>query len=419
MIMKITKLFNKIAVLANRLRQRFNYQTLKSVFKHRQEYSDNFQKFSEQEGGEWRHFRYGRESFQKYLKHSVRIFRDYFIPYEDNDHRPKILRLKSLSFIALILIFFKLAFFSYIFLIYTQEAKMSVETINRLLALTNEERVANNLEPLSLNSVLSRAAQAKAEDMVINNYFSHFSPNGAKPWDWISRDDYPYLLVGENLAMNFSSVESAQAALMASPTHKQNILNSRYEDVGLALISGKINNQEGLILVELFAVKKAVAAAPPLIPERIIETPATPIMAEKKSITTATPAIVKKPIIKTLEPEIIVPKILTPAQVIPTEPKLSQEQKQSDLPVITEINSGAEVREVIGITTGTVAVLESQPEVAPDIATGGPLISSAELNQQASYIQPESIQRLGAAALLIKISRFVYALALEIGRAHV
>ncbi len=385
--MKENKLFNVVAVLLAKLKQKIRQNNIKFAYRHRQEYANNFNNFSQQEGGEWRHFRDGRESFRKYLKRSVHIFRDYFIPYEDNGHRPKILRLKSLSFIAVILIILKFSVFSYIFLIYTQDAKMSTETINRLLALTNEDRAANNLRPLILNSALSRAAQAKAEDMVVNNYFSHYSPSGAKPWDWISRDDYPYLLVGENLAMNFSSVDSAQAALMASPTHKQNILNSRYEDVGLALISGQINNQEGLILVELFAVKKAVVP---------------------------TPAVLEKTIIAPVNPMVTVSKTIVSDQAIKAPAKTNSRSEASVTVVVPEIKPAREEVLVSGITTGTVAILESPPVAAADSIVGLPLMATDSLNQQVSFIQPEPLQRSGIAASLIKTSKLVYILALAV-----
>ena len=74
---------------------------------------------------------------------------------------------------------------------------------------------------------MSASALAKAEDMAINNYFAHYSPNGKKPWDWINRDNYAYLFVGENLAINFTSAEAVHEALMNSPTHRQNILNEK------------------------------------------------------------------------------------------------------------------------------------------------------------------------------------------------
>jgi hypothetical protein len=63
-------------------------------------------------------------------------------------------------------------------------------------------------------------------------------------------------LVGENLAMNFTSPESVHKALMFSPSHKKNILNGEYKDIGLAVLNGTIDGKETSVLVELFSIRK-------------------------------------------------------------------------------------------------------------------------------------------------------------------
>jgi hypothetical protein len=62
--------------------------------------------------------------------------------------------------------------------------------------------------------------------------------------------------VGENLARNFTSVAMAHKALMASPSHKDNILNKKYTDVGIAVVSGTLANEETTVLVQLFGSRK-------------------------------------------------------------------------------------------------------------------------------------------------------------------
>jgi len=92
--------------------------------------------------------------------------------------------------------------------------------------------------------------------MIANNYFSHTSVDGRRPWDFVDRSAYPYLLIGENLAMNFVAASDSHAALMASPSHKKNILNPEYTDIGIYVTSGEINGQDTNVLVEIFAYKK-------------------------------------------------------------------------------------------------------------------------------------------------------------------
>ena len=77
---------------------------------------------------------------------------------------------------------------------------------DKLFQLTNELRQKNNLPSLSLNSSLSLAAQKKAENMFQENYWSHYSPTGKTPWDFILGANYKYEYAGENLAKTFYSV---------------------------------------------------------------------------------------------------------------------------------------------------------------------------------------------------------------------
>ncbi len=101
-----------------------------------------------------------------------------------------------------------------------------------LLADTNKTRQANNLPPLSLNERLNAAAQAKARDMANRNYWSHNTPDGGPPWSFVANQGYHFQTLGENLATGFNSEASTVSAWLASPSHRQNILNGSYSDVG-------------------------------------------------------------------------------------------------------------------------------------------------------------------------------------------
>lgn len=104
-----------------------------------------------------------------------------------------------------------------------------------LLNLTNQDRVAANEAGLGLNSELNAAAQAKADDMVKNNYWAHISPAGATPWSFIDSSGYQYQAAGENLAYGFNNADSLIKAWMDSPPHRQNMLDQNYRDVGFGV----------------------------------------------------------------------------------------------------------------------------------------------------------------------------------------
>ena len=101
-----------------------------------------------------------------------------------------------------------------------------------MMALHNSVRTEAGLEPLQSDGQLTYAAQKKAEDMLTNQYFAHTSPAGVTPWNWIKSSDYGYDYAGENLSIDFDDAASAFSAWMDSPSHRDNILNRNFSDIG-------------------------------------------------------------------------------------------------------------------------------------------------------------------------------------------
>ncbi|MFZ2187354.1 MAG: CAP domain-containing protein [Candidatus Moraniibacteriota bacterium] len=140
-----------------------------------------------------------------------------------------------------------------------------------VIALTNNAREKEGLKPLVVNAQLAAAAQDKAEDMLKNDYFAHISPAGVDPWHWFKIAGYDYQYAGENLAVNYASASAQQGAWMNSTTHRANILNAQYQEIGVATVQGKIDGVESLITVALFGTQVVVvadqsrAAVPPVV----------------------------------------------------------------------------------------------------------------------------------------------------------
>lgn len=130
----------------------------------------------------------------------------------------------------------------------------SASEINRsaIISLVNQSRTENNLKPLAENQQLDRAAEEKLADMFRNNYFAHTSPSGVTPWFWVEKNGYDYQYAGENLALGFTSVENEHNAWMKSPTHRKNIINPNYKEIGVAVGSGKINGGTVILAVQAF-----------------------------------------------------------------------------------------------------------------------------------------------------------------------
>ncbi len=126
-----------------------------------------------------------------------------------------------------------------------------------VIALVNDERAKLDIQPLEINADLSKAALEKANDMVLHNYFAHVSPSGVTPWQWIGQSGYDYSFAGENLAINFTDAKVQHEAFMQSESHKKNILNPKYKEIGVAVITGKINGTQTIITVQEFGAKVA------------------------------------------------------------------------------------------------------------------------------------------------------------------
>lgn len=108
-----------------------------------------------------------------------------------------------------------------------------------IIQLTNAERKKEGKVTLKENVLLNKAAESKIDDMFSQQYFEHVSPTGKGPADIIEKTGYGYIVVGENLAEGaFESNAELIAGWMNSPGHRENILNSKYREIGVAVRQG-------------------------------------------------------------------------------------------------------------------------------------------------------------------------------------
>ena len=118
-----------------------------------------------------------------------------------------------------------------------------------LYALLLVERSNQNLSPLELSETLSEIALSYAYEMYQNGFWCHKNPkNGELVGDRLSKKGFPYIDIGENLALS-SSVRSGHISLMNSESHKNTILDNEFKRVGIGIVSGPL----GLIIVQIFS----------------------------------------------------------------------------------------------------------------------------------------------------------------------
>lgn len=132
-----------------------------------------------------------------------------------------------------------------------QIAYFSSITPERIIELTNQERSKNGLPKLTANQLLTKAANAKGLDILKTQTFKH-EIDGKKFSSWIKEANYKYSYAGENLAIDFLTSEGAIKAWMASQTHRDNILNNNFTEIGVAIVEGDFNGQKSIIIVESF-----------------------------------------------------------------------------------------------------------------------------------------------------------------------
>lgn len=144
-----------------------------------------------------------------------------------------------------------------ILLTLTSTANAAQITQDRVIELVNADRLSLGFGALTRDSQLDLAAQTKAEEMFSHNLFDHFMPDGHTPWDFIDQSDYDYAYAGENLAMGWLDTESQHEAWMNSPTHRKNILNPVYKDIGVAVVEGVLEGRETTLVVQLFGERQS------------------------------------------------------------------------------------------------------------------------------------------------------------------
>lgn len=177
------------------------------------------------------------------------------LPGYSNNQKAKILHPESIVIFALIL------FLGRTLINYFPEIGVNILgyasqiSVDEVIRLTNEKRSASGVSALTYNSQLAAAAKAKGEDMLNRDYWAHVSPDGTQPWKFFSDAGYKYRYAGENLAKDFSSPQSAIDAWMASPSHKENMLASKYAEIGIAVVEGDLNGQDTTIIVQLFGTR--------------------------------------------------------------------------------------------------------------------------------------------------------------------
>ena len=181
----------------------------------------------------------------------LKVLKHIFIPHDENDYKPHFFREVAVLIFLFISVFLLGSSAGSSFFIHKTVLGAEIAS-SVLIDLTNESRIAYNQQPLLRSSKLDEAATLKGVDMSNNEYFSHNSPTGVTPWFWFNKVGYKFLYAGENLAINFTDSSNLEEAWLNSPTHRANIMNVEFREIGMATIQGMYKNYPTIYVVQMF-----------------------------------------------------------------------------------------------------------------------------------------------------------------------
>lgn len=128
------------------------------------------------------------------------------------------------------------------FLVVASARAQSPNAVNDLAARINRERVSRGLTPYALNSQLSAAAQAHANDMVRTGKYSHTGSDGSTVFDRAARAGYGAYSWGRRLGENWAWYHDPATAMqmwMGSTPHRNNILHNVYRELGIGITAAE------------------------------------------------------------------------------------------------------------------------------------------------------------------------------------
>jgi uncharacterized protein YkwD len=127
---------------------------------------------------------------------------------------------------------------------------------DRAFEAINLERTAHSLRALVRADDLSAVARAHSLDMIARHYFSHRSPEGADLRARFARGGINHWQrIAENIACNLGYSDPAATAVtdwMNSPSHRQNILDSRLIESGIGVAVDEIGR---VYFTQVFATR--------------------------------------------------------------------------------------------------------------------------------------------------------------------
>ena len=108
--------------------------------------------------------------------------------------------------------------------------------ISKIIELVNIERSNAGIPALKPDPELMAAAMYKCRDLSESCQFSHNSATYGEAYKLMDVFNIHYISWGENIASGQDTPEEVMNAWMESPGHRENILDSRFQYIGVGFM---------------------------------------------------------------------------------------------------------------------------------------------------------------------------------------
>jgi uncharacterized protein YkwD len=107
--------------------------------------------------------------------------------------------------------------------------------LTRLIEVTNEQRIAAGLVPVSRSVELTASAVAHSDDQAAHKTMGHVGSDGSTLADRVNLTGYHWSELGENVAVGYATPDEVMAGWMLSSDHRNNILKPEFAHIGVAV----------------------------------------------------------------------------------------------------------------------------------------------------------------------------------------
>lgn len=155
------------------------------------------------------------------------------------------------------------------------------------LQLVNETRAKAGVKPLTFDGELLDSSDAHSAWMDQTDTFSHTGVSGSNAGQRMTSAGYGWQGWGENIAyasgpLNETTVQKLHSMLVNSPGHYANIVNGKFEEIGIGLKIGTINGYNVVFVTQNFGTPNSAERAEPNDVETT--TPTTPTTSTGQTI---------------------------------------------------------------------------------------------------------------------------------------